>query len=179
MEFSILYAIPHTAVLDSCILGLDKMVGSIGQLFLITGILLTIFKKTRRTGIAVLISYFGVLLFGQLILKHLISRARPCQIDLNFPLLLERPTSSSFPSTHAAWAFGTATAIFMKYRKVGIACFVFAALIAFSRLYLFMHFPTDVLFGVIMGVVLGIASVKLCDKYYKRKDETSPEKENR
>ena len=163
MEFSILYAITRTDFLDSFFLVLYKIVGSYGQLFLITGILLTIFKKTRKTGIAVLISYFGVLLFGQLLLKHLVVRPRPCQIDQSFALLLERPTSSSFPSTHSAWAFGTATAIFMKYKKVGAALFIVAAFIDFSRLYLFMPFPTDVLFGVVLGVILGIASVKLCD----------------
>ncbi|ETP73905.1 PAP2 superfamily protein [Lachnospiraceae bacterium JC7] len=165
MEFSILYSIVRTAFLDSFFLTLTSIVGSYGQLFLITGILMTVFKKTRKTGIALLLLYFGVLLFGQLLLKNLFSRPRPCQIDQTFALLIARPTSSSFPSTHSSWAFGAATVVFLNYRKAGAVLFIFAALIAFSRLYLFMHFPTDVLFGILMGIILGIAAVKLSDRF--------------
>ena len=78
-------------------------------------------------------------------------------------MLIERPTSSSFPSTHTAFAFGTATAIFMNYRKTGVAAFIVAALVAFSRLYLFVHFPTDVLCGIVLGIAVGFAAVRICD----------------
>lgn len=171
MEFSFLYAIPHTQILDTIILAIMKITGSYGQLWVIAGIALLIPKKTRKTGITVLLSYVGVLIFGELILKHLITRPRPCQIDQTFAMLVERPTSSSFPSTHAAWAFAAATAIFMKYKKTGIAVFLLAALIAFGRMYLFLHFPTDILCGIILGVILGIAADKICDRISKRKEK--------
>ncbi len=167
MEFSILYSIPHNEVLDSFFLGLTKITGSIAQLWIIVGLILLIFKKTRKTGAAVLIAYIGVFVFGQMILKHLIARPRPCQIDLDFPLLLERPSTTSFPSSHSAFSFGAATAIFMSYKKAGILAFIVAALIAYSRLYLFMHFPTDVLAGIILGIVLGYLSTKLCEKIFR------------
>ena len=163
MELSILYSIPRTEFLDTVFLFLTKLPGAIGQLWLIVGIALLIYKKTRKTGAAVLVSYIGVLLFGELLLKHLVVRPRPCQIDQAFAMLVKRPTSSSFPSTHSAFAFGAATAIFMNYRKIGIAALVVAALVAFSRLYLFLHFPTDVLCGIILGIALGIVAVKLCE----------------
>ena len=163
MEFSILYNIPRTGILDEIFIFFTQLPGAVGQLWLILGIILLIFKRTRKTGAAVLISFVGVVLFGELFLKHAVTRLRPCQIDPAFILLVKRPTSSSFPSTHSAFAFGSATAIFMTYRKVGIAAFIVAALIAFSRLYLFLHFPTDVLCGVILGIVIGFASVKICD----------------
>ena len=168
MEFSILYSIPRTDFLDSFFLGISNIIGSYGQLFLILGVLLLISKKTRKTGIAVILTFFGVLLFGQLLLKHLVNRPRPCQIDTAFAMLVTRPTSASFPSTHSSWAFGTATAVFMKYRKAGAALFIFACIVAFSRMYLFLHFPTDVLFGIFMGAALGIASVKLSDLIMKK-----------
>ena len=161
MELSFLYAIPRTPALDSFFLAVTRMTGSIGQLWLIVAALLLAFKRTRKAGVAVLISYLGVLLFGQLILKHLVSRPRPCQVDPTFALLLERPSGSSFPSTHSAWSFAAATAIFMFHRKGGAVAFVAAALIAFSRLYLFVHFPTDVLFGVALGMALGVAASRL------------------
>ena len=161
MEFSFLYAIPRSSLLDAFFLGVTKIAGSYGQLWVAIALLLLIFKKTRRAGVAVLIAYVGVFLLGQYGLKNLISRPRPCQIDTAFPLLVSRPSSSSFPSTHSAWAFGGATAIFLQHRKVGIAAYVAAILIGFSRLYLFLHFPTDVLFGAAMGVALGFAADRL------------------
>lgn len=171
MEFSILYSILRTDFLDSFFLGISKLIGSYGQLFLILGILLMFPKKTRKTGLAVILTFFGVLLFGQLLLKHLVNRPRPCQIDTVFSMLVARPTSASFPSTHSSWAFGTATAVFMRYRKAGAALFIFACIVAFSRMYLFLHFPTDVLFGCIMGIALGIGSVKLSDGLMKRYEQ--------
>ena len=161
MELSFLYSIPRNGLLDSFFLGVTKIAGSYGQFWVVIALLLLIFKRTRRAGVAVLIAYVGVFLLGQYGLKNLISRPRPCQIDTAFPLLVSRPSSSSFPSTHSAWAFGSATAIFLQHRKAGIAAYVAAVLIGFSRLYLFLHFPTDVLFGAAMGVALGFAADRL------------------
>ena len=97
MEFSFLYAIPRTEVLDSFFLGLTRVAGSYGQLWLISAALLLIFKGTRKAGVSVLIAYLAVFLIGQLALKNLFSRPRPCQIDEAFALLVARPSSSSFP----------------------------------------------------------------------------------
>ena len=171
MELSFLYNIPRTELLDSFFLIVTKIAGSYGQLWVVVGLVLLIPKKTRWTGIAVLISYVGVYIFGQMILKNLISRPRPCQVDEAFEMLVARPSSSSFPSTHSAWAFAAATAIFMKYKKAATAAFVVAALIAFSRMYMFLHYPTDVLCGMILGILLGIASDKICG-LIKRKIES-------
>ena len=168
MEFSFLYAIPRTEVLDSFFLGLTRVAGSYGQLWLIIAALLLIFKKTRKAGISVLIAYLAVYLLGQIILKQLISRPRPCQIDQAFALLVARPSSSSFPSTHSAWAFGAATAIFMQHRKLGAAAYAVAALIAFSRMYMFLHFPTDVLFGTALGIALGVLAHWITKALWKR-----------
>ena len=161
MEFSFLYAIPRTAALDNFFLAVTRIAGSYGQLWVVIAVLLLIFKRTRRAGVSVLIAYAAVYLVGQTLLKHLISRPRPCQIDQAFALLVSRPSSSSFPSTHSAWAFGAATAIFMQNRKIGIAACVVAALIAFSRLYLFLHFPTDVLAGMALGIALGVLANRI------------------
>ena len=168
MEFSFLYAIPRTEVLDSFFLGLTRVAGTYGQLWLIIAALLLIFKGTRKAGVSVLIAYVAVYLLGQIVLKQLISRPRPCQIDQAFALLVARPSSSSFPSTHSAWAFGAATAIFMQHRKLGAAAYAVAALIAFSRMYMFLHFPTDVLFGAAMGIALGVLAHWITKALWKR-----------
>lgn len=166
MDFAILYAIQniHNPVLDQLILALTHIMGSYGQIWLVVGVLLCIPKKTRGCGVSVLISYVLVFVVGQFGLKDLIARARPCQIDQTVELLVRRPSSYSCPSTHTAWAFAAATAIFMYYKKPGIGVLIIAAVIGFSRLYLFVHFPTDVLFGAVMGVVLAIATVKVQQK---------------
>ena len=164
MELSFLYAIPRTQLLDTVFLIVSKIAGSYGQLWIAVGLVLLIPRKTRMTGIAVLISYVGVLVFGQLILKNIFARQRPCQIDQAFAMIVDRPTSSSFPSTHSAWAFAAATAIFVKYRKAGIAAFAAAALIALSRMYMFLHYPTDVLCGIVLGILLGFAADRICGK---------------
>jgi len=109
-----------------------------------------------------------VFLLGQIVLKNLVSRPRPCQIDQAFAMLVARPSSSSFPSTHSAWAFGAATAIFMGHRKLGAAAFVVAALIAFSRMYMFLHFPTDVLFGTALGIALGVLANWITGRTWER-----------
>jgi len=171
MELSFLYSIPRTAFLDSFFLFITKITGSYGQLWVAVGIVLLIFKKTRKTGAAVLVSYIGAMVLGELILKHLFMRVRPCQVDQAFTMLIKRPTSSSFPSTHSALAFAAATAIFADFRKAGVAAYIAAAVIAFSRLYLFAHFPTDVLCGMLLGILVGLAAVKCC-KLAAKKIET-------
>ena len=173
MEFSFLYAIPRTAVLDSFFLAVTNIAGSYGQLWVIVAAVLMVFKKTRKAGVAVLFAYAAVFLIGQYGLKNLISRPRPCQIDLDFTLLVSRPSSSSFPSTHSAWAFGAATAIFMQHKKAGVAAFIAAALIAFSRLYLFLHFPTDVLAGIALGIALGVLANWITGRIWKIADKSN------
>ncbi len=168
MELSFLYAIPRTPLLDSIFLAITRIAGSYGQLWVIIAVLLLLFKKTRRTGAAVLIAYIGAFLIGQYGLKYLVSRPRPCQVDQAFELLVARPSNSSFPSTHSAWAFGAATAVFMRFWKAGAVAYTAAALIAFSRLYLFVHFPTDVLFGMALGMALGVLAHRITSYIWRR-----------
>lgn len=165
MDFNILYAIQgmHTPILDQIVLGITKIMGSYGQIWLIVAIALLIFKKTRKAGICVILSYVLVLILGQVVLKDLIARPRPCHIDQTIALLVPRPDSFSCPSTHTAWSFAAATAIFLYHKKSGIIAIVAAAIIGFTRLYLFVHFPTDVLIGLVMGIVLAIISKKIVD----------------
>lgn len=163
MDFDILYAIQalRTPFLDKCVLALTNVMGSYGTIWLIVAVPMLFFKKTRRAGIAVLISYALVFITGQFLLKDWIARPRPCHIDETVELLIQRPSSYSCPSTHSGWAFAAATAILLHHKKWGIGVMIVAVLIAFSRMYLFVHFPTDVLFGAVLGVLLGIAAAKL------------------
>lgn len=170
MDFKILYAIQsiRTPFLDNFILVLTKIMGDYGTMWLILAAALLIFKKTRRAGVAILLSYGLVFLVGQYILKDWIARPRPCHLDETVELLVKRPSSYSCPSTHTAWAFAAATSILLYFKKWGIVTVVVALLIGFSRMYLFVHFPTDVLLGTVMGVLLAIVAVKLTDLVFRK-----------
>lgn len=91
-------------------------------------------------------------LIGNEWLKDLITRPRPCAVDDTVMLIVKKPGSFSYPSVHAYLAFSSAMAIFHYYRKAGIGVLVFAALVGFSRMYFFVHYPTDVLFGAALGI---------------------------
>ena len=163
MEFSILYAIQHLRcdAMDAIILFVTKFAGSYGQLWPIIGAVLCVFKKTRKCGAAMLLSYGLVFVVGQYGLKDWIARARPCHIDEAVELLVSRPSSYSCPSTHSAWSFAAAVSVLMNHKKWGWVTLIAAVVIAFSRLYLFVHFPSDVLFGALLGAVCAFAAVKL------------------
>ena len=114
--------------------------------------ILLIIPKTRKCGAAVLLSYVVSFLIGNEWLKDLITRPRPCAVDDTVMLIVKKPGSFSCPSVHAYLAFSSAMAIFHYYRKAGIGVLVFAALVGFSRMYFFVHYPTDVLFGAALGI---------------------------
>ena len=173
LEFAILYAIQniHTNFLNRVILTVMNITGSYGQLWIILAVLLLFFKKTRKAGFTILISYAMVFVVGQYGLKDLIARPRPCHMDETVALLVSRPSSFSCPSTHSAWAFAAAASIFAWHKKFGIAIGVVALIVAFGRLYLFVHFPTDVLFGIALGILFALVAyniVKAADRKIKK-----------
>ena len=170
MDFSILYAIQNlrTGFLDTAIVKLSDLIGSYGEIWLIAAAVMLTNRKTRRCAYTMLISYLLVFGIGQLWLKNVIVRGRPCNIDRTIELLVERPTSWGFPSTHTAWAFAAATSVFLHHKKAGFAVLALAALIAFGRLYLFVHFPSDVLGGIVLGVLAALVAKVLVDFIEKK-----------
>ena len=169
MELSILHTLQllHNPVLDQAmVLIFQTFVGSLGQLWIAVGLVLLVIPKTRKCGVAVLISYAVSLLIGNEWLKNLIARPRPCAVDDTVQLIVKKPGSFSCPSVHTYLAFSSAMAIFHYYRKAGIGVFAFAAMVGFSRMYFFVHYPTDVLFGAFLGILTGLAVCVLMDKIY-------------
>jgi len=155
LEFAILHGLQklHTPVLDWLMVHISFL-GNSGWLFILLGGILLAFKRTRKTGFAVLLSLFAGLLIGNLFLKNLVMRSRPCWLDQAVPLLLESPSDFSFPSGHTLASFETAVSIFLYHKGWGCVMLLLAAAIAFSRLYLFVHFPTDVLCGMGLGILI-------------------------
>ncbi len=149
------------------------VLGSLGALWVILAILFLFFKKYRKCGITMIAGMITGVLVGNVFLKNVIKRARPCWINTDIVLLVSNPTDYSFPSGHTLASFIAATVIFRFDRKIGVIAYVLAALISFSRLYLYVHFPTDVLAGMILGIGIGILVSFLLNKIFSKKQKKS------
>lgn len=112
-------------------------------------------RKYRKQGVILLASLAAGALVGNVCLKHLVARARPCWLDPGFPLLIPVPQDYSFPSGHTLSSFVGATVLTLTDRRFGWAAIPLAVIIAFSRLYLYVHFPSDVLAGAVLGICIG------------------------
>ena len=131
------------------------MLGSGGTIWLLAagGLLCT--KKYRRQGAILLAGLAVGVLVGNVCLKNLIARPRPCWLDDSVRLLIASPTDYSFPSGHTLSSVIGATVLTKTNRKFGWAAIPLAAIIAFSRLYLFVHYPSDILAGAVLGMAIG------------------------
>lgn len=172
LEFSILYYLQtiHTAWLDEFMKAVTSL-GDSGIFWILTGAVLLCFQKTRKIGFSVLLSLLCGFLIGNLFLKNIIARDRPCWIDKSIILLIDSPKDYSFPSGHTLASFEAAVSILLYNKKWGIAALILAALIAVSRLYLFVHFPTDVLGGMLLGTLIAVAVHKLLCRNSRATDE--------
>ena len=121
--------------------------GEGGLIWIALGLCLIAYKKTRWVGISVLLALLFSLLVGNVTLKPLVARPRPCWRNSLVDLLIQNPKDYSFPSGHALSSFAAAMAIFMNRRKMGVAALLFAFIMGCTRLYFYVHYPTDVLAG--------------------------------
>lgn len=140
------------------------MLGNAGILWIALGLILCLAPRTRNDGILILLG----LLVGSLIcnvgLKPLVARERPCWIVAH-ELLINMPKDYSFPSGHTLAAFTAAFSLLARKNKLWPVCMLTAAVIAFSRLYLYVHFPSDVLFSVFASGAIAWGLVGLDKKY--------------
>ncbi|MBQ2803060.1 MAG: phosphatase PAP2 family protein [Lachnospiraceae bacterium] len=126
--------------------------------------------RTRKCGWVMACAMLLTLILGEQLLKNLVARKRPCVVDTSVELLIPRPRSYSFPSGHTANSFAPAVSLFLFYRKPGMIALLIAAVIAFSRMYLFVHYPTDILGGILLGTMDAMI-VYFC--FREKKTETS------
>lgn len=133
-------------------------------------------KRYRVCGLSMGAGMLTGLLIGNLLLKNLIQRARPCWINETVQLLVDIPEDYSFPSAHTLASFIAAIVIFRHSRRLGIPALILAALMAFTRLYLYVHFPTDILGGAALAVVIAITADILVKKLMQRLRKEPTEK---
>ena len=152
----------HNPVLDALAVFLNYA-GEHGEIWIAFTLLLLLFRRTRKAGCAMATALVLYLVAGDCILKPLFARPRPGDVNTAITILVKRPHGHSFPSGHTASAFAAAFALWLQNRKLGVPALVLAAFIAFTRLYLYVHFPTDVLGGLVLGIALGFFASWLVD----------------
>ncbi|MBO7150415.1 MAG: phosphatase PAP2 family protein [Clostridia bacterium] len=178
-EFSILDGIRNALgcpFMDKLMVFISTL-GNGGVLWILCGVLMLFFKRTRKYGFFVFAGLLCCELFGNQIIKNIVCRPRPCHIA-NVSLLIDMPRGFSFPSGHTFSSFVAATVIAKCDRRFGYASIPMAALIAFSRLYLYVHFPTDILGGIAFGIGFALLSVYVGNLIVKKIETKRAQKNN-
>lgn len=140
--------------------------GNAGFLWIFIAFLLLCRKPYQKCGLSLICAISLSMFVGDEVLKPLVGRLRPNVSFPEIPLLIGSIHSRSFPSGHTMVAFASAAVIYSYYKFAGILTYVAAALIAYSRLYLFVHYPTDILGGIVLGSILAYLIVKAVDRLY-------------
>ena len=168
-DFEILFFIKNHMRNDflNIIVPFYTSLGDDGIIWIIMGLVLLIPKKTRKCGIMVLATLLVMLIVNNIILKNLIARARPYstypELVSDLVDIIHIPTSYSFPSGHTVSAMAVAFTVFSQHKKFGVVTLILAFLMGLSRLYVGVHFPTDVYGGIIVAFLISI-SVVLAEK---------------
>lgn len=128
-------------------------IGNLGLIWIAISLLLLISKKYRKVGMLCIASLVLSSLIGEVALKNLVQRGRPFTAIEGINLLVKAPKSFSFPSGHTVSSFAVAIVIGKKIKKFKLPIYILAFSIAFSRLYLYVHYPSDVLVGALIGII--------------------------
>ena len=150
---------------------MQQMMGDMDIAFPNLGIYLHNVPKTIMVGsfgiaiYGILIALLLSIMIGNILIKNIAKRSRPF-FHKNYKLLIKQPWDYSFPSGHTLASFAAATVFFYMNPDVGAIALIYAALIALSRLYLRVHFFTDVFFSMILGTGLGMLAMFLYDSHF-------------
>ena len=140
------------------IMPLITVLGDGGAFWIACAVLMLLLKKYRKAGFSASLALIFGLLICNIFLKPTVERIRPYdfqeQMGVIINLLIDKEHSFSFPSGHTIASFEAATAILLRHKKLGTAAMILAILIAFSRMYLYVHYPTDVIVSVFLGIGL-------------------------
>ena len=151
--------------------------GNAGLFWIVLCLSLLISRRTRKMGVCGLLALLISALITNVALKNVVARIRPYEQFADLKLLLERQSDFSFPSGHSSSSFAAACALYWasdrRIRKITGIFVGLAAVIAWSRLYVAVHFPTDVICGVLIGILSGWLAYKLYGIYEKRKIKTA------
>ena len=145
----------HTPFLGKIMVFITRL-GDAGIIWIMLSIVLLLIPKTRKSGAVMVVALVVDVLLCNIVLKNLVARTRPYDVNTGVHLLVAKLHDYSFPSGHTAASFASVTALYLAgEKKLWKFALVLACLIAISRLYLYVHYPTDVLGGILFGVISG------------------------
>ena len=155
------------------IMPIITMFGDGGIFWIACAVILLCIPKTRKTGLGMGLALVMGLIVCNITLKPLVQRIRPYDFQQEYfqvtiQLLTERMHDFSFPSGHTIASFEAATVLLINNKKLGIPAMILAVLIAFSRLYLYVHYPTDVIFSIVAGILFAFIGNWLAGKIMAR-----------
>ena len=139
---------------------LVSTLGNGGMAWIFACIMLLLFPRTRKIGVAVALA-LAIEAVACAVLKVMIARPRPFMIDRDIKLLIAAPADYSFPSGHTGASFAAAYAMRSGGWKLSVPAFLLASMIAFSRMYLMVHYPSDILAGIVIGMLSGQLGIML------------------
>jgi len=135
--------------------------GDVGFVWIALAVMFLFFRKTRRAGLVMLVSLAIGYVFNDFVLKNIIARPRPFAVNSEFAEFIKSigmkfPSGFSMPSGHAYSSFNCALILTLFFKKKGAYSFIVATLIALSRIFLCVHYPTDVLLGAALGLLTAL-----------------------
>jgi len=150
------------------ILKVITTLGNGGAIWIALTVLLLIIPRTRKVGCMAALALIGTLLINNMLLTSRVARTRPYEVIEGLTYIVRTPVDYSFPSGHAGCSFAVACIMFRRLPgRYGVPALVLAILISLSRLYVGVHYPSDVLFGVISGVVISYMAEAVGNRIWK------------
>ena len=151
------------------IMPIITLLGDAGIFWIACSVVLMFFPQHRKTGLSMAISLLIGLVVCNMTLKPLCHRIRPYDYQMQvfhreITLLIEAQHDFAFPSGHTIASFEACTALMIRNKKLGVPATVLACLIAFSRLYLYVHYPTDVIASIFLGIGIAYLGCWIADK---------------
>jgi len=151
--------------LDILMIAISSL-GNLGALWILIAMALLLDKPYKMIGTIVLITLVISTFIGEVVVKHLVRRIRPCNDGNEIKLLIAKPISYSFPSGHTLSSFAVAEVLSVYFTEYKLIFIGIALLIALSRLYLYVHYPTDIIAGIILGLLCSRFVIFVLQKGY-------------
>jgi undecaprenyl-diphosphatase len=171
IDINILYFIRESfsnPVMDKLMVIITNL-GDKGFIWIVIGVILLAQRKYRKIGFILLIALLINAIMGEVIIKNIVQRPRAFITYPDINIIIKPPSSYSFPSGHTASSFAAAVVIGYYIKNWRAMAYTFASLIAFSRLYLFVHYPSDILAGILLGVICALLTIKLLNNVNLKK----------
>lgn len=156
----------HNPILDKIMIFFTN-IGEGGAIWITIAIALLLTKKYRKAGITMFIALIFSQVIGEMIIKNIVQRPRPSTYIAISEMLIKKPNSFSFPSGHTS-SVECALVISYYFRNYGKYIWIPAILIAFSRLYLYVHYPSDIIGGAVLGLICGYIGITIWKRIENR-----------